>query len=129
MGVVVKDKGSSYHCTHCSICTQEQRWKDHRKHEFTNTCGFQAHNTPFSLNHLSKEGMSARCSGGDSEKESLYLFIKQWEDKIYVNTLNDHFNISCQMSIESVIQLLPVDSMLTDVIPCLFIEIIIIAGF
>lgn len=62
-------------------------------------------------------------------KDSLYLFTKQWEDRNYVNTLNDHFNISCQMSIESVIHLLPVDSVLTDVIPCLFIETIIIAGF
>lgn len=63
------------------------------------------------------------------QEEVFSLFIYQIVGRIYVITLNDRFNISCQMSIESVIQLLPVDSMLTFVIPCLFMEIIIIAGF
>lgn len=62
------------------------------------------------------------------QEEVFSLFIYQIVGRTYVITLNDRFNISCQMSIESVIQLLPVVSMLTFVIQCLFMEIIIIAG-
>lgn len=106
--------------THCSICTHETEMIRSQEHEFTNTCSFQAHKL---------QSFMLRRDICTMFWLRLYLFIKQWKDRIYVNTLNDHFSMSCQMSIESVIQPLPVDSVLTDVIPCLFIETIIIAGF
>lgn len=77
-----------------------------QEHEFTNTCRFQAHK-------LLKSFIVRRVEEGrDVEKNSPYLFIKQWGDRIYVNTLNDYLNISCQMSIALVVQLIPVDSLL-----------------
>ena len=101
MEVVFKDKGSSYGCT--NIATQEQRSQENR---FTNVCVFQAQNY-FKSFMLTRDLYDVLVEKG--RRSRFYLFIKHWEDRIYVNTLNDYFNISCQMSIESVIQLLPVD--------------------
>lgn len=75
-------------------------------HEFTNTCRFQAHKVLKSFIVRKIE------EGSDVQQNSPYLFVKQSEDRIYVNTLNDYLNISCQMSIELVVQLISVDSLL-----------------
>lgn len=62
----------------------------------------------------------------EMQRRPLYLFINHWEDKIYVNTQTSTFRGRCPLIF---LKLLPVDFMLTDVIPCLFTETIIIAGF
>lgn len=66
----------------------EWRWKDPRNMNLQILC-------------LHLFMFTRGCSSTDGGRDSLYLFIKHWEDRIYVNTLNDHLNISCQMSIES----------------------------
>lgn len=95
-------KGSSYWCMRHSICPQEKRGKDHRYKKSKKTEKNRA--------TCPQNEISAWFPYGDRMRDIFYLFFKQWKDEIFVKSQNDHFNISCQMAIGFVVQLLPVGS-------------------
>lgn len=47
--------------------------------EFQNATRGSRHADYYAFYHLCEEGIPPCCSGGDGEKYSLYLFIKEWE--------------------------------------------------
>lgn len=117
----------TWHFIYCNVCIQEQRCKDTRNRIPERNAGFQAHRLLRLQSFMWRRNTSLLLCWRRGEVVS--LFIYQRVGRIYVITLDDRFSVSCQMFIEFVIQLLPVDSVPTNVSPCLFIETIIIAGF
>lgn len=98
----------TWHFIYCNVCIKEQRWKDTRNRIPECNAGLQARRLLRLLSFMWRRNTSLLCWW--RRGEVLSLFIYQRVGRIYVITWDDRFSISCQMFIEFVIQLLPVDS-------------------